>query len=154
MMLLTLLLGCERDPSLYGYWDVVSLRVGATEGDADEATLAGFMEFAADDTCHGMFSYVWDGIQLVPDPRPDLELYTAVKTSSIDDAGDLGATWHKKDETYTMTMTVTPLNVVNTFMIEDWAGSTTTLVSETAIPPGLWAEGVESRMYVAIELER
>lgn len=154
MLFAFLLAGCERDPSLYGYWDVVSLRVGVTEADAEEATLAGFLEFAADDTCHGMFSYIWDGIQLVPDPRPNLELYTAVKKSSVDDAGDLGATWHKKDESYTMTMAITPSNLTNTFAVEDWAGNTVTLTSDTAVPPGPWDQGTESRMFVAIGLER
>jgi hypothetical protein len=154
-VILLLLAGCERDPTFYGYWDVATLAMGPTEDDAAEVTLAGFMEFDADDKVRAMFGYTWDGSQMKPDPRPDLLTWETAVTSSVDDEGEFLSTWAKPDETWTMTLSNTNnLMLHSDFDVEDWKGSSVTLVSDDALPPEPWATETDPRLFVRIELER
>lgn len=70
------LIGCERDPALFGYWDIVAMRAGPTAADARDVDQAGFLEFAADGSAYGIFSYTWVIMDWEPDPSPDLHTFS------------------------------------------------------------------------------
>lgn len=124
------LAACERDPTLLGYWEVASMRAGTNADALDEVTKAGFVEFQSNNDAYAMFSYTWSGAW-VPDERPDLVNYG---TDIIVD-GDFVESYKEQGETYTVTLTG-PGAAVNLFAIEDWKGSTVTLESDAAYPPG------------------
>lgn len=148
-MLLLLLLGCERDPSLFGYWDVVAMRIETPSGNVDERERAGFIEITAESKAYAMFGYVYDAATdgFVPDGTPDLK----VLGSDHDEQSDLVESYAEKGETWTITLSAA---VDNTFDLQDWAGSTVTLAAEAAAPPGPWWHGTSERMRLELDLVR
>ena len=90
-MILLVLVGCERDPSLFGYWDIVRMRGGATAEEAEEVDLAGFLEFSPGSAV-GTFSYTWTGAW-APDPTPGLVYFTT-------DALESTVRWYREHEAW------------------------------------------------------
>lgn len=147
-MWLLLLAACERDPALFGYWDIVVMRAGPTEADAQDAGLAGFLEFTASGECYGVFGYTWSGLGWEPDPTPDLLTFTTDARAQT----ELIESYKSKGETYTVTMTVGGEDTT-TFELLDWKGSSVTLSSADATLPGAWGTG-SARGFFEMELER
>jgi hypothetical protein len=135
-MLLLALLACERDPTLTGYWEVVAMRAGASEDALEEVTRAGFMEFVSTGELYAMSSYLWrDG--WTPDPRPDLRVYATDAGAT----GDFVEGYREEGETFSVTFEAgagAPAPV--TFALDDWEGSSVTLSSAAAFPPGETAQ--------------
>jgi hypothetical protein len=149
MLALLLVMACERDPTLIGYWEVAAMRAGASEDLLDEVTLAGTMEFTADSTCAAIFSYEWSG-SWQPQPQPDV-MYLMTDAGENDDFVD---SYKKRGETYKLNLWLTSGgDSQNTFDLVDWKGSTVTLVGQSAMPPGQW-EVQGSRMIWELDLER
>lgn len=147
-MWLLLLAACERDPALFGYWDIVVMRAGATEADAQEAGLAGFLEFTAAGSANGMFSYTWSGGGWEPDPTPELLWFTTDAVAQT----EIVESYKSRGETYTVLMTVGGEDTT-IFDLLDWKGSSVTLSSADATLPGAWGTGA-SRGFFEMELER
>lgn len=146
---LLLLAGCERDPTLFGYWDIVSMRIDTPGGTTDTREQAGFIEITADAKAYAMFAYVYDAGTdgLVPDGTPDLQVFGSDHVPRE----DFVETYATKGETWSITLTSA---VANTFAVEDWAGSSVRLVADNAAPPGPWWHGTEERMHLELELVR
>lgn len=151
MLALLLLIACERDPTLFGYWEIVSMRAGSTEDLFDEVTLAGSMEFMSNSSCMAMFSYEWSGAwQPITQPVVD-ELMTDAGGNS-----DFIDSYKKRGETYQLNLwRVYGEGIQNTFELVDWKGSTVTLSGESVLPPGEWEQGeAGTRMIWELDLER
>lgn len=143
--MILLLAGCERDPSLLGYWDITTMRAGSDADTAEEASLAGFVEFQSNGAAYAMFSYTWTGTW-TPDPAPALVTFE----TDARERDDFVETYKTKDETYTVSMTTK--GWTNVYDVLDWEGNTVRLSSAAAAPPGRW-EG-DSLVYFELELER
>jgi hypothetical protein len=62
---LLVLVGCVRDPTFFGYWDLEAVeRDGVLQEDV------GFFEIAGDAQMYLFLRYQWDGAGFVPDPSP------------------------------------------------------------------------------------
>lgn len=151
MLPLLLLLACERDPTLFGFWEVAAMRAGSDDASLEEVTLAGTMEFTAEQECAAIFSYTWSG-SWQPDPRPEV----LVLTTDAEENEDFVDSYKEKGETYQVSLWLNNSEEGrNTFDLLDWAGSTVTLRSESALPPGAWQQGASgSRVIWELELER
>lgn len=149
MLALLLMMACERDPTLIGYWEIAAMRAGSTDDSLDEVTLAGSMEFTADSDCWAMFAYEWSGTWQ-PEPQP-VVLVLETDAGENDDFID---SYKKRGETYTLNLWLTSgAQSQNTFDLVDWKGSTVTLAGESVMPPGEW-EHEGSRMIWELDLER
>lgn len=130
--MLLFLLACERDPVVYGYWDVIRWTVGEGEG-AVEQLDAGNVEFTADDTAIFVLSYFYENGELVPDAHPNAATVGAPMEHRNEDEDQMLPSYRSEDERYF-------LNMYGYYEILDWTGGTMLLHANKAAPYGTWEE--------------
>jgi hypothetical protein len=125
---LLLLVGCERDPTFFGIWDIVEI-----ERDGEAQQDMGFLEVMGDGKVSMLLRYTWGGGDFHPEPHPDVIHGSTSQTANF----DFVETYHQKGETYTLM--ISPFGD-NPFGVDRYTGDKATLTSAEAAWPDLATE--------------
>ena len=117
--------GCERDPVMLGFWDIIEVEVDLDEGTLRQDDM-GTLEFTEGEGIFVLRYRLRDGA-LEPVARPTAE---TVSASTGDRSDELGETYVQEGEVHTLTLGV------DVYVIDEYNGSDAFLVSESAAPPG------------------
>ena len=127
-MILLWLSACARDPNLLGYWDVTRWSV-----EGAEVQDAGSIEFTAANLAVLVFSYRYEGGELVPDPTPNIETLDAPLTHTNEDHDQLLPTYQSDGERYFV-------DLEGRYEVLDWTGGAMRLHARAAAPYGTWQD--------------
>jgi hypothetical protein len=121
--LLAFAAGCQRDPTFFGYWDIVEVeRDGVVQDDV------GFFEVNDDTSVTVFVRYTWDGDGFVPDPAPRTE------TGDTEEARqEFFGNYQTKGEEHFLLLPPFDAN----FFVEEYFGDRATLTSDAASWPRL-----------------
>lgn len=132
LALLPWLIGCARDPTLIGYWEIGEWRVGEAS-----AFDAGTMEFDDDGKVTCVLRYQFTGSDFVAVRQPEVQILE----TSVTESEDFIASYQEEGETYEVVIGRTDgYGWGGRFGILDWTGGSARLHSDGAVPYGLEAE--------------
>lgn len=124
--------GCERDPTLIGYWEILEWRVGESS-----AFDAGTMEFDDEGNVTCVLRYAFTGSSFAAVRQPEVQ----VLETDVSESEDFIASYQEEGETYPVSIGRTDgYGWGGAFEILDWTGGTARLHSDGAVPYGLEAE--------------
>ncbi len=127
--MLLLLGGCERDPTLIGFWEVLEWEVGE-----DVVVDAGTMEFNDDGKVICIFRYSYGGGGFSPVAQPEVQ---ELETSAGESEDFIGS-YHEKGETYSVSIgAIDGFGWGGEFGLTDWTGGSVRLHSGAAVPYGM-----------------
>lgn len=121
-----LLVGCVRDPTFFGYWDLE-----AVERDGVLQEEVGFLEILSDAEMALFLRYDWAGDGFVPDPHPAMQFGS---TDAV--AQEVFGNYKSKGETYDVTFAL----FATTFHVERYVADEAELTAENAV----WPRGTET----------